>query len=37
MKEINITDLDGQAHTIDLDNLGNQALRMDCMDQYKLF
>lgn len=29
---INITDLDGQAHSIDLDNLGNQALRMDCME-----
>ena len=29
---INITDLDGQAHSIDLDNLGNVALRMDCME-----
>ena len=32
MKEINITDLYGQSHTIDLDNLGNQAFRMDCME-----
>lgn len=29
---INITDLDGQAHTIDLDNIGNQALHIDCME-----
>lgn len=32
---INITDLDGQAHSIDLDNLGNVALRMDCMELMK--
>ena len=29
---INIADLYGQAHTIDLDNLGNQAFCMDCME-----
>ena len=32
MKEINITDLDGQAHSIDLDHIGNQAFCMDCME-----
>lgn len=35
MKEINITDLYGQVHTIDLDNLGNQAFCMDCMELMK--
>ena len=35
MKEINITDLYGQAHNIDLDNLGNQAFCMDCMELMK--
>ena len=29
---INITDLDGQAHSIDLDHIGNQALHIDCME-----
>jgi len=32
---INITDLYGQAHTIDLNNLGNQAFCMDCMELMK--
>jgi len=32
---INITDLDGQAHTIDLDHIGNQALHIDCMELMK--
>lgn len=32
---INITDNYGQAHAIDLDNLGNQAFCMDCMDLMK--
>ena len=32
---INITDLYGQDHEIDLDNLGNQAFCMDCMELMK--
>ncbi len=35
MKEIKITDLDGQVHSIDLDHIGNQALHIDCMELMK--
>lgn len=34
-KDINIIDLDGKEHIIDLNNIGNKAIRIDCMELMK--